>query len=180
MLWAPDIPVVAFEGGSVTVVAGALGDVKPASPPPNSWAAKDDAEVAIWVLRLDPGAAWTMPATRHPDVVRTVYFFEGDTVSIGDHELAASTGAVVRSDVDVQVRAGDSSVECLVLQGRPIGEPVAQYGPFVMNTRAEIEQAFDDYRRTGFGGWPWDHDGPVHAEPGRFARHPSGLVEHPE
>jgi hypothetical protein len=180
MLWATDIPVVTFEGGSVTIVAGALGDAKPASPPPNSWAARDDAEVAIWVLRLDAGASWTMPATHHPDVARTLYFFEGASLSIDDHRLASSTGAVLRSDIDVEVRAGDSAIECLVLQGRPIGEPVAQYGPFVMNTRAEIEQAFSDYQRTGFGGWPWEIDGPVHPEPGRFARHPGGLVEHPE
>ena len=59
MLWAPDIPVVEFQGGSVTVVAGSVGDAKPASPPPNSWASRDDAEVAIWVLRLDAGASWT-------------------------------------------------------------------------------------------------------------------------
>ena len=181
MLWAPDIPVVDFEGGSVTLVAGSLGDTKPASPPPNSWASRDDAEVAIWVLRLDAGASWIMPATHHADVVRAVYFFEGDTVSIGGHKIGASTGAVVRSDTDVDVRAGDTPIEALILQGRPIGEPVAQYGPFVMNTRAEIEQAFGDYQRTGFGGWPWDADGPVHgADPARFARHPGGLVERPE
>ena len=173
--------MVEFEGGSVTVVAGSVGDAKPASPPPNSWASRDDAEVAIWLLRLDAGAAWTMPATLHDDVTRIVYFFEGDLLSIGGHHVAASTGAVVRSDTEVEVRAGDTPVECLILQGRAIGEPVAQYGPFVMNTRAEIEQAFADYQQTGFGGWPWDADGPVHGtDPGRFARHPSGLVERPE
>jgi quercetin 2,3-dioxygenase len=180
MMWAADIPVVEFDGGSVTVVAGQLGDAKPAPPPPNSWAARDDAEVAIWVLRLDAGAAWTMPPTAHDDVVRTVYFFEGGTLSIGGHPLKASTGAVVDSEHAVVVRAGDTAIECLVLQGRPIGEPVAQYGPFVMNTKAEIDQTFADYQRTAFGGWPWDADGPVHgAEPRRFARHPGGLVEQP-
>ena len=87
MLWAPDIPVVEFEGGSVTVVAGGAWRRQAASPPPNSWAARDDAEVAIWLLRLDAGVSWTMPATRYPDVARTMYFFEGDSLFVGDHQL---------------------------------------------------------------------------------------------
>jgi quercetin 2,3-dioxygenase len=181
MLWAADTPVVKFNGGRVTVVAGALGETKPASPPPNSWAARSEAEVAIWLLQLEPGASWTMPKARHEGVLRTVYFFAGDSLRLDDHVVAPSTGVVVRADVDVRVQAGDTAVECLVLQGRPIGEPVVQYGPFVMNTNAEIQQAFDDFQRTGFGGWPWNDDGPVHGtDSGRFARHPSGLVERPE
>jgi hypothetical protein len=78
------------------------------------------------------------------------------------------------------LQAGNAACEILVLQGRPIAEPVAQYGPFVMNTRAEIEQAFADYRRTAFGGWPWDRPDPVHpVAQGRFARRPDGSVEEP-
>jgi hypothetical protein len=66
----------------------------------------------------------------------------------------------------------------LVLQGRPIAEPVVQHGPFVMNTRAQIDQAMSDYRRTRYGGWPWPSDAPVHgAGPARFARHADGSDE---
>ncbi len=68
-----------------------------------------------------------------------------------------------------------------MLQGRPIGEPVEQEGPFVMNDRVGIGQAFADYRATGFGGWPWPSDDPVHPrDAGRFARRPDGAVDRPE
>ena len=76
--------------------------------------------------------------------------------------------------------AGPAGAQLLMLQGRPIGEPVVQYGPFVMNSRAEIQQAYRDYQRTQFGGWPWERNDPVHPrEEGRFARHADGTVERP-
>jgi len=68
-----------------------------------------------------------------------------------------------------------------LLQGKPIGEPIAQYGPFVMNTQQEIEQAFTDYQKTRFGGWPWDSEEPLHGlEPKRFAKYPDGKVVKPD
>lgn len=171
---APDGPLA-----EVTVIAGRLGAAAPPSPPPASWASRPEADVAIWHVRLEPGASWTMPPAAGPETVRTLYVFDGATLRIAGHddELAKDTGAVVRAEVALDLSSPDG-VDVLVLQGRPIGEPVARYGPFVMTTRAEIQQAFEDYQRTQFGGWPWPDDDPVHpADRGRFARHADGRVE---
>lgn len=184
MLWDRDVPRVTSgpaDGprAEITVIAGRLGEAQPPAPPPSSWASRDKADVAIWHIRLEPGASWTLPPAAGPDTVRTLYVFDGTALRIEGHddEVAAGTGAVLRADAAVSLSSAEG-VEALVLQGRPIGEPVARYGPFVMTTRAEIQQAFDDYRRTEFGGWPWADEDPVHeAGRGRFARHADGRVE---
>ena len=119
-----------------------------------------------------------MPAARDRRTVRTLYFFSGRALRIGQRILEQRGAIEVAADRAVELEASDDAVEILLLQGRPIGEPVAQYGPFVMNTRAELEQAFADYRRTQFGGWPYPVNGPVFPrERGRFAKHADGRVE---
>jgi redox-sensitive bicupin YhaK (pirin superfamily) len=110
--------------------------------------------------------------------VRTLYFFAGGSLTVGDHVQKSQAALVVRSDRALILRSDDEPCEVLLLQGRPIGEPVVQHGPFVMNTRAEIQNAMLDYRRTRFGGWPWPSDDPVHGHgEGRFAKHADGRVE---
>jgi hypothetical protein len=181
MLWDEQVPRLVPPGGgvTVTVIAGALEGCVPPSPPPHSWAADPDHDVAIWHATLAPGTTWTMPPARSVATVRTLYVFAGSALRVGDHEVAAGHGARVAPDVALDLSTDDGA-EVLVLQGRPIGEPVVQYGPFVMATRAEIQQAIADYQRTGFGGWPWPDDDPVHGrDRGRFARHVDGRVEEP-
>jgi redox-sensitive bicupin YhaK (pirin superfamily) len=182
MLWERDVPVVVARDAEdrateVTVIAGEVDGHRAPPPPPDSWAARPEADVAIWHLRLDPGAEWIVPPATGDGTVRVLYLYAGNAI-VGETPVDAPTGVVVRADVPAPIRAGDDGAEILVLQGRPIGEPVAQYGPFVMNEESEIAQAFADYRQTGFGGWPWPRDDPVHeATRGRFARHADGREE---
>jgi len=95
---------------------------------------------------------------------RVLYVFDG-SVMVAGRTFDGPVGLVLRADSPVAVTAGADGADTLVLQGRPIGEPVAMGGPFVLTTRQEIETAYVDFRRTGFGGWPWADAGPVHAGP---------------
>jgi redox-sensitive bicupin YhaK (pirin superfamily) len=180
MLWSGDIPRLRVGGTEIAVVAGRLGDVNPPAPPPDSWAAQRGSDVAIWTLRMEPGARWTLPAAAGPDTRRTLYFFKGSAAQVAGRPVNAPSAIVLQANTAVEIVAGDATAEFLLLQGKPIAEPVAQYGPFVMNTQAEIMQAMQDYRRTQFGGWPFPDSAPVHGrEPQRFARHPGGRLERP-
>ncbi len=185
MLWGQDIPRLSFTDAAgrrteVTVAAGQLEGRRAPPPPPRSWASRPDTDVAIWTVRLEAGATWTLPPAANPLANRTLYFFAGGALKVADQVFREHQALVVRSGEAVRLEAGDSAVELLMLQGRPIGQPVVQYGPFVMNSRAEIQQAFNDYQRTRFGGWPWPSGDPVHPrDEGRFARYADGHVERP-
>jgi redox-sensitive bicupin YhaK (pirin superfamily) len=175
MFWADTIPHHVAGGVDVTVIAGRLGELVPQSPPPDSWASHADADVAIWTIRMEDRSSWTMPAAK-PGTNRVLYVFQGG-ISIDGRDIPQGTGVVLRPDASAQL-TGKGAVDMLLLQGKPIGEPVVQHGPFVMNTRQEIQQAMMDYQRTQFGGWPWPADAPVlPRNEGRFARHPDGRVE---
>ncbi len=184
MFWREQIQTVnhldaAGHATEVLVVAGHLDDAKGLPPPPHSWASQEGSDLAIWTIRMNPGATWTLPAAQ-AGTRRQLYYFQGQSLQMAGQTIPHRSVVEVRAQDDLQlVNQGTDVVELLMLQGRPIAEPVAQYGPFVMNTQAEIHQAFEDYRRTEFGGWPWGASDPVHPrEAGRFARHADGRVEH--
>ncbi len=186
MFWSEDIPhmrSVDAEGREsiVSCIAGRLSAdpaTSPLPPPPDSWASQPESDLAIWTLKLARGARTTLPPAAGRDTRRKLYFFKGASVSVDGRRVADRAAIELRADRAVELVNGDTESELLMLQGRPIGEKVAQYGPFVMNTEQELRQAFADYERTQFGGWPWPDAAPVHgADPVRFARHADGRVE---
>ncbi len=180
IFWNEDTPVVeetddAGRTTRVKVVAGAYGGTPALTPPPHSWAARPDSGVAVWHVTMDPGATITLPAATIEQAIRTLYVYDGP-VTVDGQALQAQ-GAVVESSEPLAVTAGESGARFLVLQGRPIGAPVVQHGPFVANTREELVQAFTDYRAGTFGAWRLPVNDPVQPrDRGRFARYPDGTV----
>jgi redox-sensitive bicupin YhaK (pirin superfamily) len=182
MLWAEDIPLYSEKDSKgrrteVTVIAGKIGEVRAAAPAPDSWAADPGNEVGIWLIKMEAHASWTIP-TASFEVNRTLYFYKGSGINMAGIEILPYHSVDLLADQSVLVKNGDQDAFCLILQGRPINEAVVQHGPFVMNNVLEIQQAFADYRKTQFGGWPWNRHDHVHPrEMGRFARYSDGREE---
>ncbi len=184
MLWAEEIPVYAekdVRGKSIeaTLIAGHIGEVTAPPPAPDSWANDAENEVGIWLIKLEADACWALPAAAL-EVNRTLYFYRGSSVDVGGVRIKHYHSVELLADQPVILENADEDAYLLLLQGRPINEPVVQHGPFVMNTVAEIQQAFADYRSTRFGGWPWPRPDHVHpSEMKRFARYADGTEQLP-
>ncbi|OQW38433.1 MAG: hypothetical protein A4S08_09935 [Proteobacteria bacterium SG_bin4] len=105
-------------------------------------------DVSYFDVKVQPGKRFQhrLPARHHS----FLYVFEGDghlhQQFVAMHSLAALSGA----DEIFDFTAGRKGARLLVVSGKPVGEPVVQYGPFVMNTREEIDQALQDFQTNSF------------------------------
>lgn len=184
MHWNEKIPIVSFndkEGKttSIKIVAGTLDGKNAIPAAPDSWAAIQENEVAIWVISMEPGASWTMPKASE-SVSRSIYFFEGESIELSGEKVYFNHSASFSGNKEMDLKNGKRACRFLFLQGKPINEKVVQYGPFVMNSNLEIQQTMDDYQKTRFGGWPWPRTDMVHPQKqGRFAKYADGSIDTP-
>lgn len=182
MLWSENIPkhIETDANGKnimVEVIAGKIGSKIAGAPPPNSWAANNHNDVAIWNIHMDADAKWNLPKAS-AGVNRMLYFYKGNNIKIEGTEVENYHSAEIDSSLELNIQNGSEKAYILILQGKPIKEPVVQYGPFVMNSKKEIQEAFADYQETQFGGWPWETNAPVHdRSKGRFAKYIDGTIE---
>jgi quercetin 2,3-dioxygenase len=182
MMWGSQIPKqehidINNKKSIVEIIAGSFANKNAPSPPPDSWAFSGKNEVLILNIKMEANACLTI-GKAGAEVNRTIYFYEGTSLQIGTGKLTAYQQAKVNATDDIVLQNGNDAGSVLILQGAPIGEPVMQYGPFVMNTKEEINKAFEDYHATQFGGWPWPRYDNVHERNvGRFAKYADGLIE---
>ena len=192
MLWANDIPHVPQTDAKgrrseVIVVAGDYAPVdssvthghpvKALAPPADSWASQPGANVAIWIITLEPGASLTLPAAVAP-ARRTLYLVRGKGLALdGQHFDKRAMVEVDPAQAVPLHNEGSEFMEILLLQGQPIGEPVVAQGPFVANSETELAQALQAYQRLGFGPWPWPTRSHTFGQSGRFAKYPDGREE---
>ena len=179
MLWAETIPKITMidinqKKIEIDLAAGKYKNYQAPEPAPDSWAANPENEVNIWQIKLEEYATWQIPAAVGK-VNRSLYFLEGETIKIESSMIQINHVVELDATSEISLNNGDKPARLLLLQGKPIEEPVEQYGPFVMNNIAEIQEAFSDFRKTRFGGWPWPRIDMVHGkEKGRFAKFDNG------
>lgn len=180
MLWSEDIPKIKAtdENGNTTeidLIAGNLNGQKALSPNPDSWASDPENNVQIWTIKLHPNAKFSIEGIDE-DVTRTLYFYEGNSITINDDtEVNAKSLIHLDSKATIHISNSSKTAYLFFLQGKPIKEPLVQHGPFVANSNEEINEAMQEYRRTQFGGWPYNSNEPVHDKNrGRFAKFANG------
>ena len=127
------------------MVAGELNGMVAMPPEPNSWAADSKNEVAIWTMKMEAGASFTLPKSS-ASVNRSLYFYAGESITIYRQQLNKPQAIELHADQEVELLAGNTDFYLLLLQGKLIGEPVVQHGPFVGNTQADIQQVFQHYQ----------------------------------
>ena len=174
MLWAEDIPEiesVSSNGKKTTVrlIAGSMQGKDSLEPSNASWARDKKHHMGIHLIHMEPEASLSL-ASISGTLNRNLYFYEGDMIEIDDIAIPSSHRIKLAGDQDITITNGSKDSYILLLEGEPIQEPVAQYGPFVMNTEQEIRETFREFQRTQFGGWSWGRTDPVHERnAGRFA-----------
>ncbi|MDC1067664.1 pirin family protein [Candidatus Kapabacteria bacterium] len=183
MLWAEDIPKIEVrnEAGKkaiVELIAGSFDNKKAVAPPENSWAADSNNQLSILNILMESGSEISIPRVNLEEFNRNLYFYRGESITINNEKINNNCRVELNSNDDIVIKNGEKPTSILLLQSKPINEPVAQQGPFVMNTVGEIKEAILEYQQTEFGGWPFDRSDYVHAkEKGRFAKYSDGSSE---
>ena len=182
MLWSEKIPKKSIPQPNgrfvhLQVILGQYNGLQALDPLPHSWAKDPAHHMGIALVDLDPDTSFTLPAVS-TTLNRFIFFYDGEgTVQLNYETLNKGYFADADGNANITLKSQGNNARILILEGEPINEPVAAYGPFVMNTEQELRDAFKEYRQTQFGGWPWGENETDAVNPkdaGRFASYNHG------
>jgi redox-sensitive bicupin YhaK (pirin superfamily) len=180
MIWANNIPKISKDSKvEVSLICGEYEGKQFNHSPVNSWAKDPANEVNILLVKMDKGGVFKFRGSKN-STHRTLYFFDGNEIKVNGELISSKQALYLDSKSEVVVSSEFSGTELLFLEAKPIGEPIVQHGPFVMNSRQDIFQTIQDYQRTEFGGWNWPRQDMIHGpKVEKFAKYPDGRVERP-
>jgi redox-sensitive bicupin YhaK (pirin superfamily) len=139
-----DIPAITVDGGVVKLIAGTVA----VDGHEHHGAVTGGSTRPLYAdIHLQPGKETLLPIS--PELDGMLYLYQGEASLVsgeGAQALQISAASILAPGDSVRIGAGENGARLLLIAGQPIRESVVQYGPFVMNTREEIEQTLRDYR----------------------------------
>ena len=178
-VWKDNIPIVEGNGWRVQVLCGTFGDADVRSPSPESWA---DGSHGVRVLRIEmePGSEMTLPAAAH-GAGRNLYVISGDGMTVLSTDVQCSFRAKILDEGEIPLKNGPGHTVAWLLEGIPIGEKMAMFGPVCLETLKEVRAGLDEVRKNEYSEWPWTYvDQAQPLGTGRFIRYPDGTERKPE
>ncbi len=178
-IWSEDIPVMESEGCKVTLYCGEYGGRQIYSPNKGSYAVKENS-VRIMKVELAPNTSFELEALPK-EVTRNMYFVSGESGTMEGTKVKPYLRFKMKSGVPFAFTNGPADSELWILEGKPIGEKQAAFGPVILKDLDEVRASMDEIRIHEFQEWPWglmDVTNPI--DMGRELHRADGTVETPE
>ena len=174
-VWKENIPIVKGEKSRTMVICGEYGGKSIYSPSTHTWARKEN---SVRILRTDLEAGGSFVLDPAPeDVNRNVYLLNGKGVTILGEPVKEYCKVKIDPTKEVEIKTSDVPAVVWVLEGKPIGQKMASFGPITLSTEQEVRESLNVLRRTEFESWPWDLvDKANPVDSGRFLRRADGTV----
>ena len=177
-VWSENIPVLDNESSRVTLYCGEYEGQSIYSPNEGSYAAAENS-VRIMKVELQPGAVFKLEKTAE-DVNRNIFFVSGESADMDGTKVKPNLRFKMRPSTDTLITNGEEPAEFWILEGKPIGEKQARFGPVILKDLKEVREGMDEIRIKEFQEWPWkimDVTNPL--EMGRELHRKDGTVETP-
>lgn len=152
-VWSEKVPVIDRESFKVTLYCGEFEDESIYSPNPGSWACKENS-VRIMKVEMQPGATFSLQELPE-GINRNIFFVEGKEADMDGTKIRPYLRFKMKPSTSTVITNGDTDAEFWILEGKPIGEKQALFGPVILKDLEEVRKGMDEIRINEFQEWEW-------------------------